>query len=128
MKVLGDQKVQVTLTPDTIVGSQLTTVNTYVALAVDTPTKLAGNVNVYIRGYKSLTDLLKAATNNVLFQVSVSHDATEWVVKETDVLVVVGTNEELTLEEHWNWMKIEIKPAVVDTHGTGTFQLEGGSL
>ena len=112
-----------------ITGSKLTTVNTYVTCTITAPSSAVGLTNFPIRGWKTLTVVLNAVTQNLHFDVDVSLDETVWVPKEVDKLVVVGTPVPLTLnDEPWNWMRILVKPAVAGVHGTGSFRVDGSTM
>jgi len=104
-------------------GSLLTTVNTYAPIA-----------SFSIRGYKSKTIVLEAETNDLEFRIEYSLDNSNWYVRLTDIDVSAGafvvrdddTNSEL--RGAWGYCRIQVRPNVADTHGTGTFTFEGSSL
>jgi len=112
-------------------GSKLTTVNTYVPVPV-TGGDAAGVFG--IRGLKSKTLVLTAATNDLKFQIEFSPDGTYWSTRLTDIVVAAGAwvlREDIGNTEirgYWRHARISVKPNVNDTHGTGTFWFEAGTL
>ena len=111
-----------------ITGSKTTTVNTYV------PIPVKGADSFRFRGYPRKLFVMKAVTNNLLMQIEFSINNTDWVVRIADIPVNVGTivvketetNSEL--RGPWNYCRVQVKPAVADTHGTGSFWFEGSTL
>ena len=104
-------------------GSKTTTINTYVDIA-----------SFGIRGLKSKTFLLSAVTNTLHFKLDLSMDGTNWFTRLTDISVAVGApviREDISnaeLRGHWTHARVQVKPAVSNVHGTGTFVFEGSSL
>jgi hypothetical protein len=125
---MGDQFIKAVISPSSVGASLLTTANTYTVIQV------SGVDYFKVKGYLRKTLLFKAETNDLHFKVEGSLDATEWVSLDTDIAVGVGTNvkkaypSDTYMGEHWNYLKISIKPQVNDDHGTGTFQFEGASV
>ena len=123
-----DEYVRAVLTRDPITGNHTTVADAYAAIQV-------GGANSFkIRGYQRKSILFKAETKDLKFQIEGSHDDTEFVILETDIVVVVGTNIRRAYPTHtimgevWNYLKISVKPNAAGQNGKGTFQFEGSSL
>jgi len=69
---------------------------------------------------------MSVATNNLDFSIDFSYDGSTWFNRLTDIAVTVGTpvvrddDTNSELRGNWNYCRIQIKPTVADTHGTGT--------
>jgi hypothetical protein len=104
-------------------GSLLTTVDTYATIK-----------EFNIRGYQSKTFVLKAVTNDLKFSIDFSIDGTNWYNRLTDIavsaaaFVVKEDDTEEELRGHFRFCRVQVKPAVSATHGTGTFEFEGSTL
>jgi hypothetical protein len=105
-------------------GTKLTSVDTYVTV----PDAILATDYFNVRGYRSKTIQLSAATNNLLYSVDVSNDATVWVNKTTDQSLLTTTPKLQTLTELWDFIRVQVKPAVSATHGTITVKISGGTL
>jgi len=105
-------------------GTKLTTVNTYVTV----PEAVTALAYAFLKGFKSKTISLSAAANNLLYSIDVSNENIIWINKITDQSLVVGTPVKETLTEPWNYMRVQVKPAVDDTHGTISVYIQGSSL
>lgn len=87
-----------------------------------------------IRSLKSKTIIMTAVTNNLLFKIDYSMDGSTWITRLTDIAVNVGayvvreTESNAELRGFWNFCRIQLKAAVADVHGTGTFWFESGTL
>ena len=126
---MGDVFVKPVLTKEGLItGSKTTTVNTY------TPIPVLGKDSFKIRGYPRKLFVLKAVTNNLLIQIEFSINNTDWVVRLADIAVNAGTiviretETDSELRGPWNYCRVQVKPAVADTHGTGSFWFEGSTL
>ena len=102
----------------------LTTVNPYADLDV-----------FRLKGYKSKCFVLQATGNNLLFSIDFSPDhRTTWVNRLTDIAVnadATVVREDVTNSELrglWTDCRIQIKPAVGDSHGTGVHKSSFGTL
>lgn len=105
-------------------GTKLTTVNTYVTV----PEAVTAIAYALMKGFKNKTITLAATTNNLLFSIDVSNENIIWINKVTDQTLVVGTPQLAFLSEPWNYIRIQVKPAVDDTHGTISVYIQGSTL
>ena len=96
-------------------ASLLTSINTYVDLD-----------EFKIKGLHSKCIVMQATTNDLLFSIDFSpDDGVTWINRLTDILVAAAatvvreddTNAEL--RGMWTDCRIQIKPNVAATHGTG---------
>jgi len=104
-------------------GSLLTTGNNYAIIS-----------SFGIRGYKSKTFVLSAATKDLYFRIEFSMNNTDWYNRLYDASVTVGTpvvfedDSNAALRGHHNYCRVSVKPKVADNNGTGTFVFEGSTL
>ena len=105
-------------------GSLLTTVNTYATI----PDSATSTNYFYVRGYRYKSLVLSATTNNLLYSLDGSNDASTWFNIKTDQALNVGTPVLETDTDLYNYYRVQIKPATADQHGTGTAKLVGSTL
>ena len=103
-------------------GSHLTTVNTYVTV----PDAVTGEDYFNVKGFKSKTMQLACATNDLQYSIDYSNDATNWFNWKTDQLISAGTVEAEEYNVLWKFIRVQVKPNVVDTHGTLTVTIHAG--
>ena len=108
-------------------GSKLTVSDAYA------PVQIGGADSFDVSKLLDKTMVFRAVTNDLKFQIEGSLDDVNFVVLETDIVVVVGTNirrsspTHTIMGEQWKRMKVSIKPNVSQAFGTGHVQFEGVS-
>jgi hypothetical protein len=105
-------------------GTKLTAADTY-ATVTDAVTSTAYFI---VRGFKSKVIQLSAATNALQYSIDVSNDGSIWINKVTDQALAVATPVGVVLNEIWDFLRVQVKPAAAGVHGTITVKIVGGTL
>lgn len=107
------------LTEDMALANFLTTVNTLADAGV-----------FAVRLFKTKHLVFQATTNNLKVVVlgSVDDGVTYPVTVEAEFAVNVGTPVTKTITGYYTHLKVQVKPAVADTHGTLTTQCAAASF
>lgn len=105
-------------------ATKLTAADTYFTL-LDAVT---GTAYFFIRGFKTKAIQLSAATQALVYSIDVSNDASIWINKVTDQPLAVATPVGETLNEIWDFMRVQVKTAAAGVNGTITVKIVGGTL
>ena len=105
-------------------GDYTTISNDYVVV----PDDVTGEEYFGVKGYKSKIIQLVCTLNNLLYKIDASLDATTWhQIKAEDTLNADAVAYD-TSTEPWEYIRVQVKPAVAATHGKLAVTLGMSSL
>ena len=109
-------------------GSHTTTVNTYVVIPDDD----TGTAYFRVKGYSNKIVALVATLNDLVYDIDGALDdgagvPADWIDLVDDTDITVG-NAKYANTEPWDYLRVQVKPKVVDTHGKLDVKIRGSTL